>query len=78
MCYCAEPTSVPLDLFIEDKNDTSVSIIWSQPAVVGDSGLDGYTIEVCKDGSKLTSSACFYYYVRIVRERSKSIKYTTH
>ena len=46
--------------------------------MVGDSGLDGYTIEVCKDGSKLTSSACFYYYVRIVRERSKSIKYTTH
>lgn len=52
-CLCfAEPTSAPLDLFIEDKNDTSVTIIWSQPEVVGDSGLDGYTIEICKDGSK--------------------------
>ncbi|CAL8352670.1 myosin-binding protein H isoform X1 [Gadus morhua] len=47
-----EPTSAPLDLFIEDKNDTSVSIIWSQPETVGDSGLDGYLIEVCKDGTE--------------------------
>ncbi|XP_068172533.1 myosin binding protein Hb isoform X2 [Antennarius striatus] len=47
-----EPTSVPLDLFVEDKNDTSVTIIWSQPEVVGPSGLDGYTIEICKDGTE--------------------------
>ncbi|XP_044029993.1 myosin-binding protein H-like isoform X14 [Siniperca chuatsi] len=47
-----EPTSVPLDLFVEDKNDTSVTIIWSQPETVGPSGLDGYTIEVCKDGTE--------------------------
>ena len=59
--YRVEPTSAPLDLFIEDKNDTSVSIIWSQPETVGDSGLDGYLIEVCKDGSKSTSPACYDY-----------------
>ncbi|XP_034389197.1 myosin binding protein Hb [Cyclopterus lumpus] len=47
-----EPTSAPLDVFIEDKNDTSVTIIWSQPEVVGASGLDGYAIEVCKDGTE--------------------------
>lgn len=52
----AEPTSAPLDLFVEDKNDTSVTIIWSQPEVVGISGLDGYTIEICKDGSKSCSA----------------------
>lgn len=52
MFLLAEPTSAPLDLFVEDKNDTSVTIIWSQPEVVGSSGLDGYTIEICKDGSK--------------------------
>lgn len=46
-----EPTSVPLDLFVEDKNDTSVTIIWSQPENIGPSGLDGYTIEVAKDGT---------------------------
>ncbi|XP_051931301.1 myosin binding protein Hb [Hippocampus zosterae] len=47
-----EPTSAPLDLFVEDKNDTSVMIIWSQPEVIGLSGLDGYTIEVCQDGTE--------------------------
>ncbi|XP_061642104.1 myosin binding protein Hb [Phyllopteryx taeniolatus] len=47
-----EPTSAPVDLFVEDKNDTSVTINWSQPEVVGLSGLDGYTIEVCKDGTE--------------------------
>ncbi|KAK7916437.1 hypothetical protein WMY93_012198 [Mugilogobius chulae] len=47
-----EPTSAPLDLFVEDKNDTSVTIIWSQPEVIGASGLDGYTIEVCKEGTE--------------------------
>jgi len=47
-----EPTSAPVELFVEDKNDTSVSIIWSQPETIGDSGLDGYTIEVCKDGTE--------------------------
>ncbi|XP_061688565.1 myosin binding protein Hb [Syngnathoides biaculeatus] len=47
-----EPTSAPVDLFVEDKNDTSVTIIWSQPEVVGLSGLDGYTVEVCKDGTE--------------------------
>ncbi|XP_061582837.1 myosin binding protein Hb [Cololabis saira] len=46
-----EPTSAPVDLFIEDKNDTSVTIIWSEPEHIGDSGLDGYVIEVCKDGT---------------------------
>ncbi|KAM4588315.1 myosin binding protein Hb isoform 2-T3 [Odontesthes bonariensis] len=47
-----EPTSAPVDLFIEDKNDTSVTIIWSQPEQIGDTGLDGYTIEICKDGTE--------------------------
>lgn len=53
----AEPTSVPLDLFVEDKNDTSVTIMWSQPEIIGATGLDGYTIEVCKDGSKSCSAS---------------------
>nr|XP_020470753.1 myosin-binding protein H-like [Monopterus albus] len=46
-----EPTSAPVDLFVEDKNDTSVTIIWSQPENIGPTGLDGYVIEVCKDGT---------------------------
>ncbi|KAM7005993.1 myosin binding protein Hb isoform 3-T3 [Tautogolabrus adspersus] len=47
-----EPTSAPLDMFIEDKNDTSVTIIWSQPETIGNTGLDGYTIEIAKDGTE--------------------------
>ncbi|XP_065811219.1 myosin binding protein Hb isoform X4 [Labrus bergylta] len=47
-----EPTSAPVDLFIEDKNDTSVTIIWSQPETIGHTGLDGYTIEIAKDGTE--------------------------
>ncbi|XP_061741339.1 myosin binding protein Hb [Nerophis ophidion] len=47
-----EPTSAPVDLFVEDKNDTSVAIIWSQPEVIGLSGLDGYIIETCKDATE--------------------------
>lgn len=47
-----EPTSAPVDLFVEDKNDSSVTIIWSEPTNIGASGLDGYTIEICKDGSE--------------------------
>ncbi|XP_069389165.1 myosin binding protein Hb isoform X5 [Paralichthys olivaceus] len=47
-----EPTSAPVELFIEDKNDTSVTIIWSQPENIGLSGLDGYTIEICKEGTE--------------------------
>uniref|UniRef100_A0A3P9M8Q1 Myosin-binding protein H n=1 Tax=Oryzias latipes TaxID=8090 RepID=A0A3P9M8Q1_ORYLA len=45
------PTSAPVELFVEDKNDTSVSIIWSQPENIGDTGLDGYVIEICKNGT---------------------------
>lgn len=56
--FLSEPTSAPLDLFVEDKNDTSVTIIWSQPEVVGSSGLDGYTVEISKDGSKSYMQAC--------------------
>ncbi|TRY89648.1 hypothetical protein DNTS_021527 [Danionella cerebrum] len=46
-----EPTSEPLELGIEDVNNTSVTISWRPPATIGDSGLDGYVVEICKDGT---------------------------
>lgn len=53
MCVCSpEPTSEPLELSVEDVNDTSVTVSWRPPATVGNSGLDGYTVEICKEGSK--------------------------
>ncbi|XP_051561825.1 myosin-binding protein H-like isoform X2 [Myxocyprinus asiaticus] len=47
----AEPTSEPLELGVEDVNDTSVTIAWRPPATIGNSGLDGYTVEICKEGT---------------------------
>uniref|UniRef100_A0A8C9S745 Myosin-binding protein H n=1 Tax=Scleropages formosus TaxID=113540 RepID=A0A8C9S745_SCLFO len=43
------PTSAPLNLTVEDVNDTSVTVKWRPPETIGDSGLDGYTVEYCKD-----------------------------
>ncbi|XP_029291393.1 myosin binding protein Ha isoform X2 [Cottoperca gobio] len=47
----AAPTSAPLDVSVDDVNDSSLTIKWNEPQTIGDSGLDGYTIEYCKDGT---------------------------
>ncbi|KAM9342157.1 myosin binding protein Ha isoform 2-T2 [Pholidichthys leucotaenia] len=47
----AVPTSAPLDVSVDDVNGSSLTIKWKTPETVGDSGLDGYTIEYCKDGT---------------------------
>ncbi|XP_075878646.1 myosin binding protein Ha isoform X3 [Nelusetta ayraudi] len=47
----AVPTSAPLAVAVEDVNDSSLTIKWKSPETIGDSGLDGYTIEYCKDGT---------------------------
>ncbi|XP_051517769.1 myosin-binding protein H-like isoform X1 [Myxocyprinus asiaticus] len=47
----AVPTSAPQSLTVEDVNDTSVTLKWRSPETIGDSGLDGYTVEYCKEGS---------------------------
>ncbi|XP_051280948.1 myosin binding protein Ha isoform X3 [Dicentrarchus labrax] len=47
----AVPTSAPLEVSVEDVNDSSLTIKWQTPETIGDSGLDGYTVEYCKDGT---------------------------
>ncbi|XP_068453617.1 myosin binding protein Ha isoform X1 [Clinocottus analis] len=47
----AVPASAPLHLSVEDVTDSSLTIKWDPPETIGDSGLDGYTIEYCKDGT---------------------------
>ncbi|KAJ3586234.1 hypothetical protein NHX12_012634 [Muraenolepis orangiensis] len=47
----AVPTSAPLSLAVEDVNDTTLTVKWRPPETLGDSGVDGYTVEFCKDGS---------------------------
>ncbi|XP_026223854.1 myosin binding protein Ha [Anabas testudineus] len=47
----AVPTSAPLDVSVDDVNDSSLTIKWKTPVTIGDSGLNGYTIEYRKDGT---------------------------
>uniref|UniRef100_A0A8C2IS84 Myosin-binding protein H n=1 Tax=Cyprinus carpio TaxID=7962 RepID=A0A8C2IS84_CYPCA len=46
----AVPASAPQNLSVDDVNDTSVTLKWRSPENTG-SGLDGYTVEYCKEGS---------------------------
>ncbi|XP_075947323.1 myosin binding protein Ha [Anarhichas minor] len=63
----AVPTSAPLDVSVDDVTDSSLTIKWNTPETIGDSGLDGYTIEYCKDGTtdwvvaqeELTPTNCY-------------------
>ncbi|XP_041860429.1 myosin binding protein Ha isoform X3 [Melanotaenia boesemani] len=45
------PTSAPVEVSVDDVNDSSLTIKWKTPETIGDSGLDGYTVEYCKDGT---------------------------
>ncbi|XP_073326553.1 myosin-binding protein H-like isoform X1 [Pagrus major] len=47
----AVPTSAPLEVSVEDVNECSLTIKWKTPETIGDSGLNGYTVEYCKDGT---------------------------
>ncbi|XP_024861461.1 myosin binding protein Ha isoform X1 [Kryptolebias marmoratus] len=47
----AAPSSAPLDVSVDDVNDCSLTIKWTTPETVGESGLNGYTVEYCKDGT---------------------------
>ncbi|XP_060774225.1 myosin binding protein Hb isoform X1 [Neoarius graeffei] len=46
-----EPPSEPLELTVEDVSDVSVTIQWRPPANIGNAGLNGYTVECCKEGT---------------------------
>ncbi|XP_077060858.1 myosin binding protein Ha isoform X1 [Siphateles boraxobius] len=46
----AVPASAPQKLSVDDVNDTSVTLKWRSPENIG-SGLDGYIVEYCKEGS---------------------------
>lgn len=52
------PTSAPQNVAVDDVNESSLTIKWKTPETIGDSGLDGYIIEYCKDGSKWRVYAC--------------------
>ncbi|NWU95536.1 MYBPH protein, partial [Upupa epops] len=47
----AEPPSSPLSLAVEDVRENAVTLTWKAPEQTGHSALDGYVVEICKDGS---------------------------
>uniref|UniRef100_G3WY35 Myosin binding protein C3 n=1 Tax=Sarcophilus harrisii TaxID=9305 RepID=G3WY35_SARHA len=45
------PPSEPTHLGVEDVSDSTVSLKWRPPERVGAGGLDGYSVEYCREGS---------------------------
>ncbi|PWA28691.1 hypothetical protein CCH79_00014837 [Gambusia affinis] len=52
----AVPSSAPLDVAVDDVNDTSLTIKWKTPENVCGSGLSGYTVEYRKDGNWIVAN----------------------
>ncbi|XP_054032207.1 myosin-binding protein H [Dryobates pubescens] len=46
-----EPPSCPLALAVEEVSEKSITLSWKAPEQPGRAGLDGYLVEICKDGS---------------------------
>ncbi|KAB1272020.1 Myosin-binding protein C; cardiac-type [Camelus dromedarius] len=44
------PPSEPTHLAVEDVSDTTVSLKWRPPERAGAGGLDGYSVEYCREG----------------------------
>nr|XP_020865350.1 myosin-binding protein C, cardiac-type isoform X7 [Phascolarctos cinereus] len=51
------PPSEPTHLGVEDVSDSTVSLKWRPPERVGAGGLDGYSVEYCREGSSEWVSA---------------------
>uniref|UniRef100_A0A663LNI3 Myosin-binding protein H n=1 Tax=Athene cunicularia TaxID=194338 RepID=A0A663LNI3_ATHCN len=51
--FVTEPPSSPLSLAVEEVSENSFTLTWKAPEQKGQSGLDGYVVEICKDGSRL-------------------------
>lgn len=50
--FITELPSSPLSLAVEEVSENSITLTWRAPEQTGQSGLDGYVVEICKDGSK--------------------------
>ncbi|XP_053854324.1 myosin-binding protein H [Vidua macroura] len=46
-----EPPSCPLSLAVEEVSENSFTLTWKAPEQTGRASLDGYVVEICKDGS---------------------------
>lgn len=47
-------TSEPTMLVVDEVTDTTVTLKWRPPETIGAAGLDGYQVEYCLEGSKIS------------------------
>lgn len=50
--------SAPLLLAVEDVSDSSVTVSWEPPERLGRLGLQGYVLELCREGGELWAKPC--------------------
>lgn len=52
--------SAPLLLTVEDVSDSSVTVSWEPPERLGRLGLQGYVLELCREGGELWAKPCVH------------------
>ena len=52
--------SAPLLLAVEDVSDSSVTVSWEPPERLGQLGLQGYVLELCREGGELWAKPCVH------------------
>lgn len=50
--------SAPLLFALEDVSDSSVTVSWEPPESLGRLGLQGYVLELCREGGELWAKHC--------------------
>ena len=56
----ADLPSVPLLLTVEDVSDSSVTVSWEPPERLGRLGLQGYLLELRREGGELGARPCMH------------------
>lgn len=52
--------SAPLLLTLEDVSNSSVTVSWEPPERLGRLGLQGYVLELCREGGEFWAKSCIH------------------
>lgn len=52
--------SAPLQLTLEDVSHSSLTVSWEPPENLGKLGLQGYVLELCREGGEHGAESCFH------------------
>lgn len=52
--------SAPLRLTLEDVSHSSLTVSWEPPEKLGKLGLQGYVLELCREGGEHRAEPCFH------------------